>query len=237
MQTNLSINEQLSQYKNLMNCLIYEKPKVTQEKIEQKKAKIIRLAKEFIDIQGDEKFILKVFGYIENISSVKPGRKLIKALIKCHTQIQVEEGNEFNCWNPLVGNEKAALVIGPEKEIIYKSINEFTQEYYSMPLWIAFAHELIHILHHNIDAREHKRCHKVTDDILPDMDNLGEQYAITGFNHRLYKKKTLSPIDILCENAFHLALNLPPRINHRCYICSEIVKAVQVKNPCDPYYK
>ena len=48
------------------------------------------------------------------------------------------------------------------------------------------------------------------------MDDLNEQHVITGFNPRRFSKKSpVEPIEVISENVFLLALNLPPRIDHR----------------------
>jgi hypothetical protein len=220
MTVKISIADQMVNYQNLMNSLIIEKKGMTEEKKAEKKEKIIALSKNLFLIQGNEDLKKTVKCYITEIASLKPGRKLIKALEKAKILIKVQEGDEFytesklTTKNSKVHLKKFSIAIFPDDSDFYNTINEMQNERSTLkPQWVSFAHELIHIFHKNSPLSIISIYTKT--DILNDMDDLEEQHTIVGFNHyRFSEMPVTDPLAVLCENAFLLALNLPPRIDH-----------------------
>lgn len=221
MQTNQSIlNSQMCIYKKLMNNLIYEKGDKSQAKLEERKDKFTNLAKSVLNIEGDAEFKNRIYGYIEQIASIKPGRKLFKALTEGNPKpVRVWFGNANKFCR--FGH---SIEVAPEElyaKSFYLTIDEkLNYKAAHWPKWILFAHELVHFLHTHWNFNENWRCTEIEADILCDTDNLEEQYTIMGMNHRLFvkKKNQLKPVDILCEDAFLLASGLPPRLDHRAYV-------------------
>ncbi len=203
------LNQQISIYQQLTEALIYEKKELSTERKAQKKEKIYKLAKTILEIQGDSDLEKKIDGYIENISSLKAGRKLIKELAKKSDKIMIKQGTAFFCTH-------LTIQVGSNERTDYNTINsQFQKCQFQRPSWVDFAHELIHALHHSYPDK-FRNYWSIRNDILPGMDDLNEQHVIAGFNPRHFSKRpTLEPIEVLSENVFLLALNLPPRIDHQ----------------------
>lgn len=215
-----SLEDQLALYKKLMISLTTEKPGVTEDIKKARQEKIYKIAKGLFTIEEqDEQFKKRIDSFLEDIASVKPGRKLIKALAaKANLPLKILKG-EKNQYD----NFQNAISVKDGERSPYRSIvdlgailglgfSEVQQQIIAAPAWTAFAHEMVHALQipkireQNID----------TVDILPDMDNLYEQQAITGYNPCLFaKSNNVSYEDIICENAFLMAIEMPPRIDHR----------------------
>jgi hypothetical protein len=140
--------------------------------------------------------------------SVKPGRKLIKALVNAGQKIEVVYDNEFK-FNFAFFQLKAHLNEDSS------SYNNIFGNYSRKPAWVSFAHELIHALHHVNNKLVCKNLIKDHKKIIRNMDDFEEQQTIVGFVEEDYlNNKIKCKIDILCENAFLLALGLPPRCDH-----------------------
>jgi ankyrin repeat protein len=220
---NAVLHDQILQYRKMLDSLIDEKPGITPERKAQKKEKICNLAKTFLTIEGDEAFKQKIQHYIEKIAELKPGRKLIKALAKNskeNTKIWSGVKTQFGC-NRYTGDFNIQVDnIGVIENSGYKTINDKLEvRIFQFSDWIVFAHELVHALHFHLDMNEAISASNDKGDLLDDMTDLGEQHAITGFNHHLLpSKKNLHKTDVLCENAFSLAIGLPPRIDHLGYL-------------------
>lgn len=196
------INDNVNLYQKLINDLVKEKSEINKGK----KEKICNLAKDLFIIK-DTITQNTVDDYIENIANCKPGRKLIKALHSKKCKFKVKQTEEFK-----YDNFKRTIGIHDQSNPSCYTINERMEEQlYSHPKWISFAHELIHAFHYSEDEVLRLCC-----DIFPDMDNLEEQWTITGYKAVLFEKKeNLKPIDVLSENAFNLAVGIPMRINHK----------------------
>jgi Domain of unknown function (DUF4116) len=233
---NCKFNEQMHVYKEMMCSLIYESENMTKEKKEQKKEKIIELAKDLFSIKGDDEFKKTIDNWIINISELKPGRKLIKALAKekKDLKIEIEKSYHFYCTGLSIEveigkEEEGYAALGRERERV---------NYFERPLWIEFAHELVHALHTLTNDSGRADASDTRKSILKGMDNLEEQHTIAGFNHRLFLTKTnITPMDMLCENAFLLALNLPPRIDHGFGGDQKDFNCFQEKKTHDLYFK
>lgn len=213
-----------------MNSLIHEKAGVTDEMVKMRQNKVIALAKDLFVVEGDQEIKDKLTSYVENIASVKPGRKLIKALVNNKLKIKIKKGEDF-FFRP----DDSMVEVGNEENCRINTIDPtFQQKGVKHPTWIMFAHELIHLLHHH--NKEYLKTEKT--DILPGMNDLEEQIAIIGYNPRKFtKSNALSAIEIICENAFYLALGLLPRIDHKR---ADNVDPVEAKHPkahvVDAYY-
>src|ERR1700722_10856727 len=91
-----SPKEQIAIYKNLMTSLTTEKEGVTEEIKKQRQEKTYQIAKGLLTIDGDDQFKTKIDSYLQAITSVKPGRKLIKALAKTKCNIKVKPDDQFH---------------------------------------------------------------------------------------------------------------------------------------------
>lgn len=206
LENNCNIHHQMMVYRQLMNSLIYEKK--TPDQIKDKSEEICELAKNIFSFDNDETAKV-VSEYIQRIALTKPGRTLLKALIKHHVTIPVKSGHEFLFTNK---TREIQLCLTPSIEEYAYALSDKRSKICKRPAWVAFAHELIHALHQN-SAKDYLSFRN--EDILPNMTHLEEQFTIIGFNHLIFSKKNkLNKLDVLSENAFLLALNLPPRINH-----------------------
>ncbi|MBA3237970.1 MAG: hypothetical protein H0T62_06420 [Parachlamydiaceae bacterium] len=78
----LTLSNQIHIYNNLMDSLIYEKESRTPEELLKKQESTSKLAKEILVVEGDDVFKSRVYQDMDKISSLKPGRKLIKVLSK-----------------------------------------------------------------------------------------------------------------------------------------------------------
>lgn len=204
-----SIDAQMALYKQLMVRLTTEKERVTPEIKQKRQEKTYKVAKGLFSIAGDDKLNTKIDSYLTEISSVKPGRKLIKALAKTKQVIKVTQGWRF-------AQSRGAITVKDCEAEDFNMIDTHGKECgMKSPAWISFAHELIHALNFYTDAQKCNKYEYVTMDILYRMDSLEEQRAITGYDPFLFaQSNTLKPEDVLCENAFHVALGRLPRIDH-----------------------
>jgi hypothetical protein len=239
--SNLNIKEKMSQYRNIMNRLIIEKDGLTKDQINIKSEKYIRLFQLKIDqkffIQGDQSFQDKILQDVKNICQLKPGRRLIKALLKCdNLSLVFSEGRHEIIQHRVPGEEKFIEVrVEKVDGFDYNSLSENgLNATAKQSRYVRTAHELIHALHAYTNNRVLSKSLCTDYYILKDMDNLEEQHTIIGFNQLIVsKKEALDKFDVLCENAFLLALHLPPRIDHQDIIQG----SVQEQPSLDVYYE
>lgn len=229
----ISLYQQMSKCKELMHSLIYEKPTTTTKIKSQKEEALSKLAKEKFIINGDEEFKTGVNNCINEILAVKPGRKLIKAIVKHNPEqkIPITLGQQ-SAFDEKVF--KITLSLRPEK---YWTLGERN---FTRPAFVTLAHELIHTLHFlkNPDNFYIRTC--IEDETIVEMDDLEEQRTIAGFDNRMFSKEGIeSKLDVLCENTFLLALGLPFRVNHwnadNGSICEDL--DTNTKQILDPYFK
>jgi hypothetical protein len=227
MLVNNSIQCQMSDYTKAMNALINEKKELTSDQIQSKKEKAIQLAQSVFSIKGDQEFKELAHSLIEKMCEVKPGRKLVKALSKnMKNKIIIENGlkAEFSPNNNTITISKSIV-----KDC--QAIRNHEIVVTVRPLEVIFAHECIHALH----ASLYDLPTKTKKDILPDMDDLEEQHTITGYSRHFAEKNSINKYDVLSENAFLLAMNLLPSINHRNQ-CDTKKIVVNQANENEPTY-
>jgi hypothetical protein len=201
-----TLQQQITSFTRAFHGLINEKNSSAVAR-EEKKQKIMLLAKQIFLIEGDEDFKNRTIRYIEEISAIKPGRKLISALATFENQIRVVPGEDFEHCGLII-------TINNQQTFAYATANdEDKPAVATKPAWINFAHELVHQLHYFKDT-ENKSSFASRQNILPAMDNLEEQHTISGFNPETLSSP-FEPVDVLCENAFLIAFGLPHRIDHR----------------------
>lgn len=225
------LNEHISLHRQLTESLINEKKDLTSDQQAQEKESVSKLAKALFDIQGDAILEKKIDGYIEKISSLGVGRKLFQALAEKGDKFSIKQGENFWCTG-------LTIEVGREEQTYYNTINRlFEKCHFVRPSWVDFAHELVHVLHHS-NPEKFGNYWSVRTDILPGMDDLNEQHVIAGFNSRHFsKRKTqLEPIEVICENAFLLALKLPPRIDHQKADGTKLGTHLPDENTTDLYF-
>lgn len=250
-------------YRSLMMKLTTEREGMSDVKKKQKQEKIYQLTKGLCSIEGDEKLAARVDAYFKEIAAVKPGRKLIKALAKTKTQhlLKIKQGDRFECGQDSNNLLPLARMI-KVKECTWRVHHSVDKNGESCamksPAWISFAHELIHALHCFSDPVSYFDYLDLKSDLLPHMHNLEEQRTITGWNPFLFTKAiavknesgfslesivsfffpqatAVKTIDVLCENAFNMAIGLPVRIDHRRVVDSEVALA-EAPHSYDSYY-
>ncbi len=224
----VNLDSLMANFKQIMSQLIHEKASHSSEHIEFKIAKTEAIAQSIFQITGGDEFKEIVQTDLSLICKLKPGRVLVKALKKYAVlPIEIKEGPE----DQFVLNQQLVSVC-----IKYSS--KRTRKYYTIfdeqlsdtalptsrketsPSYIKLAHEMIHFLHYSQDnAKFNKRIENVSRDVFPLMDSREEQLTITGIDEPFLTKriseKKLEKSDLLCENAFLLALQLAPRNCHR----------------------
>lgn len=224
----MSLINLMTNYKITMHELIHEKAEKTFEKTEIKTKKTKELVKTLFKVIGDEPFIENVQNDLNSICETKPGRILIKSLSTLiSAPIEIKQAASDNC----IINQKT-------DNISIEFFNSKIREYHTIfdeklpnekfpsskkgkcQSYVRLAHEMIHLLHYKKDKTNfNKRIENISRDIFPLMDTREEQFTITGVDEAFLTKKInrgkLEKTDILCENAFLLALKLAPRNSHR----------------------
>lgn len=208
MIVNNSFNNQMINYRNSMNALIHEKEGMAPAILEQKKEKANQLAKTIFSIEGTDSFQQMTCQLIDKICDVKPGRKLMKIFSQHLTKKIIIKGGDKSKFSPEINtviiSEPCYYVAIKNKQIVTTKQN----------LEIVLVHEMIHAMHEKINNPLFVSSSR-SKDIFRCMTNLEEQFTISGFNHHLFCQKTsINKYDVLCENAFLLAMNLLPRICH-----------------------
>lgn len=229
METNIEMCRYIDVYKNLMDSLTVERQvnsinvKINKQLIEC----------DFFTIEGDETFKENIKKCIEDLVKIKPGRKLFKELLKVNQAIS-------KYYKDPIILIKQDTSCRHDQNTIYFTFDEENPRYNAImgtenitaekPIMVRFAHELIHELHDRHELERRCENFEKTKDIftyspvdysseiqpMPGMDTFEEQHTISGINIPLFiKKNKLDKCDVLCENAFLMALRLPPRIDHR----------------------
>lgn len=226
----LQLHDQIIEFKKLMHSLTTEKDHVTAEIKLRRQEKTYLTAKKLFSAEGNEANTI-LEGYLREIASVKPGRKLIKALenTKCHLKVELKDRLIFRPYH-------STVFIDNTNAISYNTLNSSGDvRKTSSPTWIAFAHELIHALHHFSNPEDPLATTSVN--IFPKMDSLEEQRTIIGFHSKLFSKKDCLAIeDVICENAFYMALGLPVRVDHTDETVEQELSAAERPNSHDGYY-
>lgn len=228
-----SFDRHMDQYKTLFNTLIHEKKGMDPNLLDQKIEKAREQAKVLFLINGSSEFKEMTSELLRKLCEVKPGRKLMKILFKNLTEKQIiifeNDKSQYNPITNTIGFKKT-----PTKYYALQGNNIVNAE---KPLEVSLAHEIIHAMQKNCDVGVDERHEKNT---LPEMSNSHEQLTIIGFDSNYTCiKSSLDKYDLICENAFLLAWNLLPRINHD----GPDDKAVCVINRCNAndglnnYYK
>lgn len=230
------ISSQMAQYRSLMNSLIHEKPGGD---INDKRDRTMALAMKILLIgypsdERDEEFEIDIKNRIKELCNLKVGRKLIKALAKILEAPKIQ-GKHIHPYIPIrlaymddsigyIGQDEycsqykyAELTKASRFKFQYRVMKDnspyISKEY---PLLIALAHELIHALHHYSASPIFDLDNDPDQLLLESMTDPEEQHTITGYNYHLFSKKGkfLNKVDVICENAFLLALGLPARTSH-----------------------
>lgn len=222
---------EVMEYKSLMNKLIHEgkEARVIEQKIETAK----ELSKSLFSIEGSVEFTQLFNDKVVKLCELKPGRKLIKHLSRSLSsnplweKILVREGEESKAK----ANEIYICI--KNKENYYNALIDGSYVLSKRPLMVKIAHELIHTLHDLTMPLFSEKLIKTKlsmQGILKNMHTPEEMDTILGIapyisddeigdrqnrGTDLPKYKELKKsIDVMCENAFLLALNLPPRVDH-----------------------
>lgn len=205
---NISIHDQVETYKKMMEALTTEKEGVTEEIKKRRHEKTYQFAKSLFVYSGnDDKLVEQVNSYLKKITSVKPGRKLVKSLAKMQCKIKIQQQLTF-FFN------SQALTVSDTPISTINTINLKSEKRgVKTPDWLCFAHELVHALHYYSNPTQYMKNCNTKIDILPAMETFEEQWAITGFASQLFTQP-IKPEDVICENAFYIALGLPARVDH-----------------------
>lgn len=231
------ISSQMAQYRLLMNSLIHEKPGVD---VDDKRARSMELAMKILLIgypydERDEEFEIDIKNRVKELCNLKVGRKLIKALAKILEAPKIQ-GKHIHPYIPI-------RLAYTDDSIGYMEEDEYCTQYNYVrltkascykfqyrvmkdnipytsninPPFISLAHELIHVLHHYSASPIFDLNSNLDELLLETMTDPEEQHTITGYNYRLFliKNKSLDKVDVICENTFLLALNLPSRTSHK----------------------
>lgn len=221
----ISLSQHMMTYQKMLFDLVCEKPNMTPEKKAQKESDLRKIVNEKFAIIGDEAFCARINADLNQILSVKPGRKLIKALSKHDQKITIQAGPESH-FNPKTFSVSFDIFASKDQ---YTSLYNWSIQ---RPLGTTLAHELIHAYHKFVN--QYESYGPKANCVIKDMDNLKEQDAIVGMwwysdvHHKIIKNKT----DVLCENAFLIALNCPPRVDHS--EAGQIPVDVNYHNNCMP---
>lgn len=216
-----SLCSEVMHYRSLMDKLIYEKEGSQSCQIEQKIEKSKELSKNLFSIEGDEKFTQLFNEQIVELCQLKPGRKLIKYLSKSSDiKIVVKNGSTSEQGG-------GVITIDPQLDGKYNARVADSYVLSKKPLKVTIAHELIHELHQRCNwllymSNSHSDINGIfRNRVMGEMDDIEEQQTILGLTYRNFfdaytvKFNPAKKIDVICENAFLLALNLPPRVDHR----------------------
>jgi hypothetical protein len=228
----VNVEKYLGQYKKQMDCLVNQKIKDRTEKIE----KIMKEVKcnNIFEFSDDGVFKEKFFDCIKELLQIKPGRLLIKELLKLRPNwssvpILFSKRDLYNADGRLEIN----LDNNDESENYYNALTESNETLSSKkPKMIILAHELIHVLHQGQLFQEEKARwaggpRHVTFQgytfmgyegllVMKKFSDREEQHTILGLNiPKFLETGELDKIDILSENVFLLALKYLPRIDHQ----------------------
>lgn len=215
------------QFTTLLESILYEKN--NNENILQAKAEMAyNKALSMFSFEGDEEFKRVSKGRLKDLCALKPGRILIKALLKTEfilseKKIKLIKGTEWILRSSgRLEESDASISCIMEGNYSYNGLHQQSNQICEAPQFVALAHEIIHFIHEQKICEDNQLIswgriqRKEIFDCLSEMDNLEEQHTISGFSHLFFQKsENLTKIDILCENTFLLALGLLPRINHR----------------------
>ncbi len=143
----------------------------------------------------------KITDLIRILVTVRPGRTLFKRLLKADKPLSIHfDSRKNSCFDE-------TMIFINDSETYNFSVNlDGGIFFYSKPLFIILAHELIHALHYLEEGREAyiKKCRN-TNILDPELDDLEEQETIIGEEDN----------GTLCENLFCFLFGYPLRINHR----------------------
>lgn len=153
----------------------------------------------------DSGFIADVKEQVEKISLVKPGRKLLKQILKENSAVTIESDNNMAFFN----RSKNTIGLNKDQFSFYFTLDSTNNIcLIQHPRESTLFHELSHKIHPNEGADSRKLCPSP----IPHMDNLEEQWAVTGI------RPLDDQLDPISENAYLLALNYPCRISHRGFL-------------------
>lgn len=226
-------DEPMQQYKENFSNLICEKTNDT-DVLRGKSNMAFERAVSMSEINGSAEFVGVTKDRLREICSVKPGRKLIKALfeselVKAGKKIKFMEGAFQQRADTVCGEIQANYqynAVDSERKVM--SVNFKSS--------CMLAHEMIHLLH------ELSNCTSHETECMESMDYLEEQKTIIGFDHKNFiLKNKLDYRDILCENAFNFSFGMPFRIDHQIgkddnnWNCT-INGAVECRKSLDQYF-
>lgn len=192
-------------YNQRLAILISERPETTQEIIEAKSKRILKIIFEdnVITIEGNKVFYQEVQDHLRKISLIRPGRRLLKRIANCckSSPLKIIRGLEnkySHITHTLHLSDKFTFILDTDWKV------EVTGREKSL------AHELIHAMHYvenKEECNERLSCNDSSALIDRNFDNLEEQMTISG----LWKNENV--VD-LCENAFLQAWGYKFRIGH-----------------------
>lgn len=207
-------------YAKKIESLVQEKPSITPEKIENKSKKILAQVKTII-VKDDDKqaryssrFHDAVDQALLEISRLKPGRKLLKRLLKSPIPVVIRLSNDLedkmDVRFPFLlfaseSQEKVYINL-PRDYLTNQEDNRFMPDGY--PIAIGLAHELIHVMHHAENKTATIFSGLGNQNLFhPHFDSLEEQFTICGMRH------PKDDVEI-CENAFVQAFGYKFRRDH-----------------------
>jgi len=204
--------------------VIHQKDKDRRQKIEQIMAKLRE--EKIFEIEGDYFFKERIYTYIENLLTVKPGRLLIKELIKSATlfkqhklknykqSIVIRNGDRgFHYYNGIIE-------INPNQSLdnYYHALSESKKVIRSKPGEIILAHELIHSLHkreeelQEMAKRDATRCQRLKcppPDYLKNMTLSCNPAFDSGILERVENELIIDLLDCTEEEHTILGINIP----------------------------
>lgn len=196
-------------YKEMINNFLIEKkpnPFKQQKIYEQiKSCKNIK----FIE-NGNTEFKDKVLSQLNNLCALKPGRRLLKFILKANYELQIVfTKNECASFN-LKKEGYSVIQYDEERRVIKSGINSDKEKvFFLTPQEINLAHELCHVAFRISGKEYYKKTQNSPPTLSPLFDNLQEQITITGIDENGH----FHPI---CENTLLVALGKNfLRIDHR----------------------
>jgi ankyrin repeat protein len=145
----------------------------------------------------------RITDYIATLVTIRPGRTLFKRLLQANKPLTIVlDLIKETCFVSAISTINLCSLRVSHSY----SVNQDGEKLLSpTPIFIEFAHELIHVLHFFTNAREFDMKTENKDILDPDFDDLEEQETIIG----------KMECGTLCDNVFRFHFGYPLRINHK----------------------
>ena len=200
------------EYENSLNNYVDKKCDKTKSRDVENIFKNIINSKIQINLSPDSEGYRFATHCIKKIISCKPGRQLIKRLMKTGETLTIEASLNGK-WG--FSRERQAIGIINHPEHYYVAYDAHKGRIFAKVDQVcAFFHELVHALHWFENPELSQREKSVTDEnelIHSEVDNGEEEHTIFGITKDMKGNYVFDPI---CENTFLKILGMPSRINH-----------------------